>query len=139
MPAILRDVRTDQEWQRQKAARITSLDPDQQFAALIALTTEFESRAVREAALARATVVHATVQPADHARLAAGARSAIERITEEARREHRHIAKPRRRHMLNWGERLFRKVAVKLVSGGVDLEPAIARFRSVLLAEELDG
>lgn len=91
------------------------------------------------AALARATVVHATVQPADHARLAAGARTAIERITAAARREHRHIAKPRRRRMLKRGERLFRKVAVKLVSGGVDHEPAIARFRSVLRAEELDG
>lgn len=128
MPAIHRNVRTDQEWQREKAARIASLDPDRQFAELMALTTEFESRAVREAALARATVVHATVQPADHARLAAGARS-----------EHRSIAKPRRRRMLKTGGRLFRKVAVKFVSGGVDLEPAIARFRSVPLVEELDG
>lgn len=137
---------------REIIAGIANLDPKRDFAELLKRTSEFESRAVRAAALERlrtypefvthlasemgtsspghalAAAEFATFTPEEMKLLAHPARAAMERITQETRREFRHIPKDRRKKMHRWGTRLFSSIATKFQGLGVDFQPAIAGF-----------
>ncbi|MBL9138953.1 MAG: hypothetical protein JNK85_24000 [Verrucomicrobiales bacterium] len=147
---------------REILAGIPQLDPDRDFAELLKRTNEFESRAVRAAALERlrahpeflnrliaelgtrspehalAAVEFATLTPEEKRLLAPPARSAIERVTNEIQREFRYFPKDRRKSLQRWGTRLFASIAAKFQGSGVDFLPAIEGFTSTFSHREKD-
>ena len=143
-------------------ATISTLDPQRDFTDLLKRTGEFESRAVREAALTRlrsnpnfvanlatelksgspepalAAVEYATFTPEEQKLLAPPARTAIERIVRETRKEFRYIPKDRRKSMRRWGNRLFTSIAGKFEGAGVDFQPALGAFEETFTRPEED-
>jgi hypothetical protein len=138
-------------------AEIPMLAPQRPFGELLKRTNEYESRAVREAALAPlrshpdfvtqlvaeltegsvssgavnhavATVDFASFTPEEQHRLALPARTAMERVTSETRKEFRYIPKDRRKAIRRWGNRLFTSIAAKLQGADVDFQLALAAF-----------
>ncbi|MEO7966338.1 MAG: hypothetical protein ABIT38_20745 [Gemmatimonadaceae bacterium] len=145
------------ELQREHLASIPTLDPQRDFTELVRLTSEYEGRAVRDAALAQlrrspefvdslvAALTNASPSSgeADHALvavefatftleeqklLALPARSAMGRITNYIRSELRYFTKDRRAGTRREGSRVFKAVAAKLAATGVDFQPAINAF-----------
>ncbi len=136
-------------------ALIPQLDPKRDFAELIRFTHEFNSDAVRAAAITRlrqdtgfvtslvaeldsgsaekalATVEVAALTPEEQKVVALPARTAIERYTQDTRSDFRYIPKDRRKLMRSSMERLFNGVAQALPASDVDLRPAIAAFDRV--------
>ncbi|MFT3665469.1 hypothetical protein [Piscinibacter sp.] len=140
------------EVRAQNLASIPTLDPKRDFSELIRFTDEWNSDEVRAAAIARlrtdggfvaaliaeldggqagqalATLEIAGLAPDEQQRVGPHARRAIERITQNARREWRHIPKDRRQRMRSAFKRLLPAVQRALPAANVDLQPAIAAF-----------
>ncbi|QJR37527.1 hypothetical protein [Gemmatimonas groenlandica] len=142
-------------------ARIPTLDPTRDFDELARLTGEFNRAGVRSAAMVRlrqapdfiatlaAHLTNGTASSgaADHAlavvamdaftaeeqqRIAEPARSAMQRIAAYVESEYRYITKDRRKGMRkSWGA-MFRTIAAKLASTGVDFPSTIAAFDRAL-------
>ncbi len=115
---------------RKHLAQIPEFDPERDFTELVRLTHEFESHAVRDAAVARVRrhpdfvarlAVELTTGRAEHA-LATVEYGAF---TPE---EQKLLAEPARKAMRRWGSTLFRALAKKLSPTGVDFQPAIDAF-----------
>ena len=72
----------------------------------------------------------ATFSDDEKQKLALPVRSAMERVTQETRREFRHIPKDRRKNMRKYFRRQFNEIATQFAATGVDYKPAIHAFEA---------
>jgi hypothetical protein len=146
---------------RKNLATIPTLDPQRDFTELVRFTGEFQSRDVREAALAQLrrhpdfvarlatelttatpssgelghaldAVEFAAFAPDEQKLLALPARQAMERSTGYIRSELRYFTKDRRKGTQRWGSRLFQSIATKFAGTGVDFQPALLAFERTM-------
>ena len=165
--AIAHRFHGDSQLARKNLARIPDLDPQRDFTELLGFTGDFQSPALREAALtqlrrhpdfvarlatelkdgsvsggsvdhALAAVAAASWTDDEKQLLALPARSAMQRITRYIRSEFRHFTKDRRQLTYKWGNRLFRTVASKFAGAGVDFQPALAGFEKAFTAPDAE-
>jgi hypothetical protein len=143
-------------------AKISTLDPEHDFADLLSLADPSKSRPVREAATTRlrtnpdfigalvadlnsrnpsaslAFVYDATFSPVELAKLAQPTRQAIERFTDGIPAPN-YMSAERRKELKEWGRRTLPIITDKFAGTQVDFKPALSAFEQALAPPQRGG
>lgn len=144
---------------REIIAQIATLDPQRDFTELLHRANQYQSRAVREAAIARlrtnpgfaenlstalATrdpsaalefLASATLAPSEQAKFALPARAAMERFIEDIPAPN-YMSSDRRKQLQRWGRETFQTLAKKFTASGVDFKPTLEAFEHALRPDD---